>query len=111
MIAPKRPPMVAPTTAVWCLSFLQTSERGAAFASNGVPVETAVATTCVGSEAEEGVTFINEPMEEVVTLGAAALLQQLRVSPMARQQYLPISHCWMLTAFEPPKLSLLTMTR
>jgi len=53
-----------------------------------------VAATCVGSEVADGVTVIgvwiwNAPMEDAVTLGAVALLQQLRRSLIARQQYFP----------------------
>ena len=48
MIAPKRPPIVPPTTAVCCLSFLHSFESDEAIASNGEPVNIAVATACVG---------------------------------------------------------------
>lgn len=48
MTAPKIPPMVPPTTAVWRFSLVQSFVAGAEVVSNGVPVETAVATICVG---------------------------------------------------------------
>jgi hypothetical protein len=86
--------MVPPTKAVWCRSFLQTSEAGAAVAASGVPVETALATTCVGCGVAEGVMVVavwarNEPIEDVVTLGAEGSSQQLCRSSGARQQYVP----------------------
>jgi hypothetical protein len=90
MMAPKTPPITPPTTAVWWRSFAQ---DGAAVAAKGVPVNTAVAATCVGSAVADGVTVTvvcwRAPIWDVVTLGAAALLQQLWRSVLARQQYVP----------------------
>ena len=91
MIAPKSPPIVPPTTAVCCLSILQTSALDVAVALKGEPVETAVAATRVGSEVAEAETVVdvwdwNAATEDVVTFGAVALLQQLRRSLIARQQ-------------------------
>lgn len=54
-IALKRPARVPPTMAVFRFSFLQRPAMGEAVASMGVPVETAVATTSVGSLDETGV--------------------------------------------------------
>jgi hypothetical protein len=93
MMAPKTPPIAPPTTAVWWRSF---AHDGAAVAAKGVPVITAVAATCVGSVVADGVTVTvvcdctwSAPIWDVVTLGAAALLQQLWRSVLARQQYVP----------------------
>lgn len=70
---------------------------GAEVASNGEPVEIAVATICVGDDVGDasvmeamGVDVIwRAPMEEILTLGTDALLQQLVRSLLARQQYTP----------------------
>lgn len=112
-MVPKRPPMVPPTTAVWCLSFAHVSGLAAEVAKNAEPVDTAVAATSFGDDdVEEGTGVavatgnLSEPSEDVVTLGADELLQQLRLSLGARQQYVPESHCWMFHAFiavRPPK--------
>lgn len=85
--------MAPPTTAVWCRSFLQ-SDGGAVVAENGVPVGTALVTTCVGcggvEDVEAGVGWTwKAPMEDLVTLGAMGLLQQLCRSSGVRQQYVP----------------------
>lgn len=70
---------------------------GDGVASNGDPVETAVATICDGVEVGDanvmdarGVDVIwRAPMEETVTLDIDGLLQQLFRSLLARQQYTP----------------------
>lgn len=90
MIAPNKPPIVPPTTAVFCRSLLQVSVCDAMV----VLVETAVTTSSAGWPVMESVVGLAEsrrsaPMEDVVTLDAVALLQQLLRSPAARQQYLP----------------------
>lgn len=98
MVAPKRPPIVPPTTAVWCFSFAQVSGLTATAVLIGDRVAIAEAATCVGSdevevdnrEDEVGVDVAaplwSEPSDVVVTLGADALLQQLLRSFGARQQ-------------------------
>jgi hypothetical protein len=93
-MAPKRPPMVPPTIAFCFFSISQLFDAGVAVALRGEPVETAVATTFVGSEVDDDdvdVEVGNEarPMEDMVTFGAVELLQQLRRSLGARQQYTP----------------------
>jgi hypothetical protein len=96
MIAPNRLPIVPPTMAVWRFSFAQVLTAGIAVAVKGVPVETAVAATSMGSLVVVGVEVCSCKVaaKVVVTLGADALLQQLFVSLLARQQYFPSSHVW-----------------
>jgi hypothetical protein len=93
MMAPSMPPTAAPTTAVCAFSFLQSFTAGAAVASKGVPVATAVAVTRADGDVddvEDGVAVAaaiwSAPMEETVALGALSLLQQLSRSLFARQQ-------------------------
>jgi hypothetical protein len=92
MIAPKMLPIVPPTIAVSRFSFWQVLTRAVAVASKGVPVETAVAATSMGSLVAVGACSWSVALKVVVTLGAVESLQQLFVSLMARQQYFPWSH-------------------
>jgi hypothetical protein len=82
MRMPKRLPSVAPTIVVWCFSLAQRFVVGGA-------VAVVVVRTSVADGDAVGVWRWSVAVKVVVTLGAAALLQQLRRSVMLRQQYLP----------------------
>lgn len=105
------PPTAPPTTAVLCFSFLQVSLSDVSFAprSDGE----SVATEDVEVKDAIAVWIEKAPMDVVVILGAVELLQQLRRSLIALQQYVPKSHVCMFhadTALSPSKPLFSTVT-